>query len=179
MTPLRRRMAAAALVLAAPAVAACGFNVQTDKVYQAAVGVDDRSGSVDVLNAMIVSSTDGEGRFLATLVNKSTKESVKLISIKLDGSNSGAESLLGTEIAREGILNLADSTAPVTFSGDALKPGGFVKVTLSLSNGQETTVNAPVVSPDSTVAEFPSEEPSPSQSPSQSPSPSASETPSN
>ena len=48
-SPIQRRAAIAALLLA-PALTACGFNEQTDQVYQPAVGVNDRSDNVYVLN---------------------------------------------------------------------------------------------------------------------------------
>ncbi|RYE79809.1 MAG: hypothetical protein EOO74_03130, partial [Myxococcales bacterium] len=146
MTPLRRRpqrmLAAAALVLAAPAFAACGFNVQTDQQYQAAVGVDDRSAVVDVLNAVIVTEKDGEGAFVATFTNNSVDTPHKVLSIQADG---GEATVLGKEIAPEGLLSLADEEAPVTITGDGVAPGKFVKVTIEFDNGEQTTVNAPVV----------------------------------
>ena len=70
-SPSQRRLAIAALLLV-PALASCGFNAQTDQVYQAAVGINDRSGEVDILNALIVSGEDGSGTFAGTLVNKDT-----------------------------------------------------------------------------------------------------------
>ena len=68
---VRRSLAVAALVLTAPVLSSCGvgFGAQTDQVYNPAAGVDVHSGSVDVLNALIVSGTDGSGTVIATLVN--------------------------------------------------------------------------------------------------------------
>lgn len=146
MTPLRRRpsraLAAAALVLAAPALAACGFNVQTDQQYQAAVGVDNRTATIDVLNAVIVSEEDGAGAFVATFVNNSVDTAHKVLSIQPEGAEA---TVLGKEIAPEGLLSLADEEAPVTVNGEAVAPGGFVEVTIEFDNGQQSVVNAPVV----------------------------------
>ena len=68
---VRRSIAVAAAVVAAPVMSSCGvnFDAQTDQVYNPAVGVNDRSGSVDVLNALIVSKAPGSGTVVATLVN--------------------------------------------------------------------------------------------------------------
>ena len=141
MTPLRRRIAAAALVLTAPTLAACGFNVQTDQVYQAAVGVDDRSASVDVLNAVVVTAKDGEGAFIATFVNNSTEDPAKVLSISAEGQ----DIVIGKELAPEGLLNLADEESPVTVTGSNVAPGKFVSVTIEFDTGEQTVVNAPVV----------------------------------
>ena len=71
---VRRSIAAAALLLAVPALSACGvsFGAPTDQVYNPSVGVDDQSGQVDVLNALIVSGSNGSGTVVATLVNNQT-----------------------------------------------------------------------------------------------------------
>ena len=146
MTPLRRRprqlLAAVALLLAAPGLAACGFNVQTDQQYQAAVGVDDRSASIDVLNAVVVSAEDGTGVFVATFVNNSTDSAQRILSITPDG---GESTVLGKEIGPEGLVNLADEEAPVTINGADVAPGKFVRVAIEFDTGEQTVVNAPVV----------------------------------
>lgn len=65
---IARGVAAGALALALPALSACsGF--ATDKVYTPAPGANDRSGDVDVLNAVIVATQDGHGTFLASFSN--------------------------------------------------------------------------------------------------------------
>lgn len=150
MMPLRRGLAAAALVLTAPAMTACGFNVQTDQDYQPAVGVNDRTGQVDVLNAVVVSAEKGSGQFLATFVNKSTTESVRVLSI---GSGDSEGSVLGQTLKPESVLNLAQESA-VSISGEDLAPGKFVEVTIDFSNGQQTVVNTPVVANDAHYSEF-------------------------
>jgi len=58
--PLRRSVAVAALVIT-PLMTSCGFNQPTDRVYTPSVGVNDRSGQVDVLHALVVSGADGSG----------------------------------------------------------------------------------------------------------------------
>jgi len=64
---VRRSIASAAVLLTVPALSACGvsFGAQTDQVYNPSVGVDDRSGAVDVLNALVVSGANGSGTVVA------------------------------------------------------------------------------------------------------------------
>ena len=174
MMTLRRGLAAAALVLATPALTACGFNVQTDQDYQPAVGVNDRTGQVDVLNAVVVSAQDGSGQFIATFVNTSTKASVKVLSIESGGSEG---TVVGKRLKPETLLNLAQE-APVMVSGTDVAPGKFVKVTIDFDNGQQTVLNTPIVANTAFYAEFGKAPESPSSSPSDSPSSSPSDSPS-
>ena len=67
--PDRLALSIGALVLAVPGVSACGFNYATDRENTIANGVSNKDGEVDVLNAVIVSSEDGSGTFIATLSN--------------------------------------------------------------------------------------------------------------
>ncbi len=103
-SPIPRRVAIAALLLA-PALTACGFNEQTDQVYQPAVGVNDRSASVYVLNAVVVSGVDGSGTFAGTLVNTDTTADDTLDSV----SGSGITDSPGTvDVPAGGNARLAD-----------------------------------------------------------------------
>lgn len=139
-----RRAAFAALLLA-PVLAACGFNAQTDQVYQPATGVNDRDGSVDVLNALIVSAEDGSGTFVATLVNNDQSERDELTGVTGDGVTARiAPKSDPIEVPADGLANLAESGA-VTVTGEAVKAGDFVSVTLTFASGQSTTVKVPVV----------------------------------
>ncbi len=107
----RRGLAIAALLLVAPGFTACsnGFHEQTDQVYTPAAGVDDRSGTVDVLNALIVSGTDGSGTVIASLVNNDQVEDDTLRGVAGAGSNANAQVTPGgeTTIPAGGLLNLA------------------------------------------------------------------------
>ena len=73
MTTLRRRGSAAAVLLLVPALAACGFGVQTNKQYQSGAGVDNRDGIVQILNAAVIIPQAGatEGTFVGSFVNTS------------------------------------------------------------------------------------------------------------
>ncbi len=151
--PRTKALAAAAALLAVPALSACGtnFDAQTDQVYTPADGENSRDASVAVLNALIVSGSPGSGRFIAGLVNSNTSEADTLESV--EGVGNSAEvtfSIEGdTEIPAGGSVQLADDdSAMVTATGseDVLAPGKFVRVSVSFANGDSAELNVPVLS---------------------------------
>lgn len=158
-SPIQRRVAIAALLLA-PALTACGFNVQTDQVYQPAVGVNDRSGQVYVLNALVVSGADGSGTFAGTLVNTDTTDDDTLDTVTGSGITASSDPV---DVPAGGNARLADS-GDVTLEGDAIVPGRFVQVTLGFSSGQTTTMRVPVVAAAGDYADVPLPTASPSAS---------------
>ncbi|RNM17337.1 hypothetical protein [Nocardioides pocheonensis] len=172
-SPLRRRTAIAALLLA-PALTACGFSAQTDQVYQPAVGVNDRSGDVDILNALIVSGEDGSGTFAGTLVNKDTTQDATLDTVSGPGITASRTTV---DVPAAGNARLAES-GDLTLEGSSIKPGTFVELTFSFSNGQTTTMKVPVVEAtgDYQDVPLPSASPTSSKSPKSSPSSSPSAT---
>ncbi len=139
----RPRLAAAFLVILVPVLGACGFNEQTDQVYQPAVGVNNRAGVVDVLGAVVVSGTDGTGTFVASLDNKSQTKPATLTGIT--GSDGIEVTLVKeVEIPPGELVNLADmGVASVT--GHAIQAGGFARLTLQFESGETAEVNAPIV----------------------------------
>ncbi|RLV47600.1 hypothetical protein D9V37_15665 [Nocardioides mangrovicus] len=138
-------LARLSLLLAVPLVGACGFNAQTDAVYQPAVGSNARDSQVDVLGAVVVSSTPGRGRFIATLSNESQSHSDKLTGIQSSGST---EATLSGDISitATGDVNLAKAT-PITVTGskiDAVK-SNFVTFQLTFERAEPVTISVPVV----------------------------------
>jgi hypothetical protein len=148
---VRRKLAVAAVVLAVPALSSCGvnFSAQTDQVYNPAVGVDDRSGSVDVINALIVSGTDGKGTVVATLVNNDQVNDDTLRGVTGAGRDKDLKVTTSgdTTIKAGGLLNLATGGG-VAATGKRVVPGNFVTVTFSFDRGQAVTLDVPVVSAD-------------------------------
>jgi hypothetical protein len=143
LTPPRRRLAALAMVLLVPVLGACGFGYQTDQVYQPGVGVNDRSGTVDVLGAVVVSGSDGSGTFVASLVNKDSKNPAALTAVT--GPNGVTTQVVKkVTVAPDTLLNLA-SMGAVSVRGAAVRAGGFVRLTLEFDTGQKTQVNVPIV----------------------------------
>jgi hypothetical protein len=146
---VRRSIAAAAVLLAVPAVSACGvsFGAQTDQVYNPTVGVDDQSGQVYVLNALIVSGSNGSGTVVASLVNNDQQTADTLKGVSGAGKDSSLSVKLGgdTTIPAGGLLNLA-TQGNVTAHGQRIVPGNFVEITFSFDRAQAITVDVPVVS---------------------------------
>jgi hypothetical protein len=177
-SPIQRRAAIAALLLA-PVLAACGFNEQTDQVYQPAVGVNDRSGTVDILNALIVSGSNGSGTFAGTLVNTASEDD-RLDSVTGPGITAAPR----TVVVKAGDNVPLGKSGDLTLTGSGIKPGTFVELTFSFSSGQSTTVRVPVVEAGGDYTDVPlpspsaSRTPTPSKSSSKSPSASSSASPS-
>lgn len=151
---MTRRLAAAAVILAVPALSSChtSFGAQTDQVYTPGVGVNARDGMVDVLHAVVV--TDGSGnRVIAGLANKDQSEADELTSVTNADPDQDLLVEIGegdTEIPAAGFLQLADA-AFVGILGEAVKPGAFVRLTFTFANAESQTLNVPVVT---NTAEF-------------------------
>jgi hypothetical protein len=145
----RRALAIAAVLLAAPGISACsrGFSEQTDQVYNPAAGVDDRSGTVYVLNALIVSGTNGSGTIVASLVNTDQEQDDTLTGVAGAGADSSAQVKPGgeTTIPAGGLLNLA-TKGQIEITDSRVVPGQLVELRFTFDRGQAVTVRAPVVS---------------------------------
>lgn len=174
----RLSIAAAAALLAVPALSACGFSVQTDQVYTPAVGTNDRSGEVYVLDAQVVSETNGSGTVVAGLTNQNQQRPDALTSVTGAGADQGIGSDMGGQqitIAPGGFTQLANLKTPVTVTGSQVVPGQFVNLRFSFKNAQTVTMVVPVVARTADYKNVPMPSSS-SASPSATPSPSASPT---
>jgi hypothetical protein len=155
-SPIKRRVAIVAALLLAPTLAACGFGAQTDKVYQPATGVNDRSGVVEILNAQIVSGADGTGTFIAALDNNAAKAD-KLVNVTGEGVTSTST---GVEIPADGVANLAlpaagSNPVQVQVDGPGIKAGKWVRLTFTFASGQSSEVLVPIVSNSQDFADVP------------------------
>jgi copper(I)-binding protein len=152
---VRRRLASVVLVLAVPALSSCAvsFGAQTDQVYNPSTGVDDRSGAVDVLNALVVSGTTGSGAVIATLVNNDQQRPDELRGVAGSGSDASLKVTPGgaTTIPAGGLLNLA-TDGRIAIRGARVAPGNFVTITFTFARAQAITVQAPVVANSSEYA---------------------------
>ena len=142
----RRKLAIAigALVLAVPGLSACGFNYATDREYTPGNGTNDLTGTVDVLNAVIVATEDGSGTFVASLSNNSVDEPISFDSLGF-GSNSTIEvaDFDPVEIKPHQAVNLADGQG-IKVQGDFAK-GDFLPLTVVFDNGESASMKVPVV----------------------------------
>ena len=180
---LRRTFALGMAGLAAvTALSACGFNYPTDKINNITAGVSYREGTVDILNAVVVSKQANSGTFIATFVNNSQTDAVTLQSVSGDNTAIGQVNTQPLQIPANGLVNLATNGGiPVngTFS-----LGQFVTLTFQFSDGSSPTLEVPVVldQPDSQWAglDISTPSPSPTGSPAGTPtgSPSPTESPS-
>lgn len=155
-SPFQRRTAFVAVLLA-PALAACGFGAQTDQIYQAAQGTDNRDTAVKVLNAGIVAAENGTGTFSASLVNDSG-ETQTLTQVSGDGVTAATSSDTLT-IAPQQLLNLGEpfigpqggKLPQVVLTGTPIEIGRYVRLTLTFSGVGPVTVNVQVFSSDSAL----------------------------
>ncbi len=180
---VRRRLATAVLLLAVPVLSSCtvNFGAQTDQVYTPATGVNDRSGQVDVLNALVVSAGTGSGTVIATLVNNDQTRADRLRGITGAGADASVTVTPGgpTAIPAGGLLNLA-TAGRIVARGPQVVPGGIVTLRFAFDRAKAVTLDVPVVAntgayadvpvPSSTAGATPSGPPSPSASTSASPS---------
>lgn len=155
---VRRGIAAVSVVVVAPLLSGCfpgNFDAATDQVYTPATGVNDRSGSVDVLNAMIVSGEDGAGTVVAALVNNDTRDADQLTSITGAGEEEGVTVEGGSvPIPADGLVQLADEALP-TATGEAIQTGRFVTLTFAFEQAESVTLDVPVIARQGAYAEVP------------------------
>ncbi len=154
-----------------PLVASCSFgtsnfDAQTNQFYTPAEGINERSGGVDVLNALVVADGDGQGRFIAGLVNNSDSTDDALTQVQGAGDSSDIQGTLQTpiDVAPNGFVQLADQgVEPVVLQGDQIVPGDFVELTMTFQQADPVTVQLPVVAAEDDFAdvELPSAEASP------------------
>jgi len=183
---LRRSIAAASAVLAVPLLASCGlaFTAQTDQVYTPTIGVSDRSGQVDVIDALIVSKNGGGGTLVAGLVNNDERRADALTSVTGAKSDSSLTVQGDTplRIDANGAYQLADQ-GNLKVYGSQLKPGYFVWVTFNFEHAKSITMDIPVTAPLNGLQQVPlptstvpTMSPLPSPSPKKHKSPSSSPT---
>ncbi|MGI8645185.1 MAG: hypothetical protein ACR2JD_02530 [Nocardioides sp.] len=130
--------------LCAPVLAGCGFNLSTERPYTPAVGANDVDGTVDVLNAVVVSSTPGSGTFIASLSNNDYSEPATFASLAAGtASELTVDEFEPVQIPRGGLVNLAEAGG-VTVTGD-FEAGGFVSLTVTFGSGERASLQVPVV----------------------------------
>ena len=175
MSSVRRRLAATSFAAAALlALGACGFEAQTNQVYQAAAGANSH-GDVDVLNAVLVANEDGSATVSAGFVNN-TKDEQALSNVTvttMDGKElvvRGLRSLLPLPTGRLSSLGYASDAGGFRVTKGA-EAGYYVKVTFTFTDSAPVTIEAPVVARTAEYDKITGEDPLPAE-----PTPSATET---
>ncbi len=165
---LRRLLRTAAAITLLPLGLSACTSATTDVVYTPAQGVTERDAEVDVLNALIVSDEEGEGRFIAGLANDNREAGDALVEVSGAGEDASVEvEMKGGAIELEpgGFVQIADigsqaDGVQVIVSGDAVKPGYFVRLSLQFANAETVEMHVPVVTPGEDFGPFISESPS-------------------
>lgn len=143
---IRRSLAllSGALLLAAP-LASCGFDPSTGDINNIAQGTSDRDGTVDVLNAVVVSAEEGSGVFIATLVNNDLEQDASLDAVSADDAEAvQVGEFTGVTIDAGGMVNLASDDQGIPVEGE-VAAGTFIPMTLQLSEGQVVELDVLVV----------------------------------
>jgi hypothetical protein len=167
---LRRALTTAVLTVLVVPLGACTYH-DTDAVYVPAQGVNARTSEVAVLNALIVSDEAGEGRFIAGIANRNQEEGVELTGVSGTGESSAVQVQLeggDTELRPGGFLQLADpGSAQIMVSGDEVRAGTFVRLSVEFDNAAPVEVHVPVVEPgtDFTGVMSPTASPTDTESP--------------
>jgi hypothetical protein len=170
---LRRSLALGAAGLAAMvALSACGFSYPTDRINNLTAGVNDRNGSVDILNAVVVARQANTGTFVATFVNGSPTKTISLQSASGDNTAISTVDAPSFTLLPGTLRNLAaDKGFPVS---GTFALGQFVNISFQFDDGETANLSVPVVADDGQWAGLDIATPSPSTSPSTSPSASSS-----
>lgn len=151
-TRLGRIVGIAFALASATALTSCG-NAQTDEQYQAGVGANVRTGSVQLFNAVAVTNGDGTATLSASVLNR-TGKTIKLTAASGTLSN-GTKVTARTTPALIGAGQVKD-TGPagnVVIKASKLTAGEYLKLTLTFTEGNKATVDAPVVARSSVYAD--------------------------
>jgi hypothetical protein len=143
----RLRTTTAAVVLTLPVLASCSsnFNAPTDQVYTPGVGVNDRSGAIDVLHALIVSGEDGSGTVIAGLANNDpTADQLTRVAGAGDDASIQISDGGPVEIPADGFVQLADEGS-ISATGTQIQPGKFIELTFTFANSESVDIEVPVV----------------------------------
>ena len=146
---VRRAMAIAALA-GAITLTGCsrGFDAEVLNVYDAAVGVNDRSSDVYVLNALVVDNEDGTGTLSVSLLDKSG-EGDQLVAVEAatpEGEpievalNADTLELCGEQ------LEVVGRDAEVILTGDNFTAGDMVELAFRFRDAEPVRMQVPVVS---------------------------------
>lgn len=149
--PARLLAAAGVLLVAAPALASCGFDYATDRVYTPGAGTNDRDGQVDVLGAVVVSAEDGSGTLVASFSNNNddeptTVEAIEGTFVGEDGTEEAVEvgEFEPIEIPAGGLVNLANAEEPIAITG-GFETGDFLTLHFTFGNGESAELDVPTV----------------------------------
>lgn len=167
--PHRRHLVQSALLVAAGmslGLSSCGFDTQTEQVYTPGEGVNNRSGNVDVLHALVVSGEDGSGTVVAALVNNDEASDDALVAVTGSGDDQSVSASGGPVTVPAGeLVQLADEGG-VSVSAERIEPGRFVSLSFEFESSESVSLIVPVVDAEGDYADVPLPSPSPIETPS-------------
>jgi hypothetical protein len=160
---LRRLTTVAVIPAAVVALSGCGanFDAQTNQIYQAAEGTNDRSALVYALNTLVVGDGEGNGTVVVRLVNNGPEEDElqSFTAQQDDGSEIKVAAL--TEPIGIGVGPDPDQSillgpeGELRLHGGGFEPGDFIKLNLVFAESEPLSINTPVV-PQTTPTPSPS-----------------------
>jgi hypothetical protein len=145
--PLHRRRlpAVTAALLLSAALSACGFDYSTDSIYVSSAGVDDRTGPLDVLSAVVVAAEPDRGTFIASFSNNSPDSPERIQDVR-PGSADPSLTISGFKpvtLPPGGLISLAaDPSATLT---GTFTPGEYVDIVIEARNAEDIEMSVPVV----------------------------------
>ena len=143
--------AATVIALAAP-LTSCAEPRTTEREYDVNGAAENRDGTVDILNAVVVSGTGGSGTFVASLSNNDGVDEQSLTGISggdpgSDGTTVEAAEFEPVVVPADGLVNLAEPPADLVLTGD-FAAGDFIALSFDFGNGERVSLNVPVVPDD-------------------------------
>ncbi|HET7326761.1 MAG TPA: hypothetical protein VFJ14_05675 [Nocardioidaceae bacterium] len=154
---LRRGAAALAVAAALPVLSGCAsnFDSQVQQPYTPGIGVYDKSGTAQGFNMVIVANGEGSGTLVATMLNEGEEtDTLTGVEVETEGDRTiAAELTEEVKLPPEQLVQLHESQA-VTFSGEGMRPGWFVELTLEFATGEPIVRRVPIESHTGPYAEI-------------------------
>ncbi len=155
-----RRLATVLIAASLVAVTGCAanFGAETQAIYQPAVGSDDRTGDVFVLNALVLGDGQGDGTLVTTLINQTSPTDflTGVTATVLGGGGVDVGALppvsstvanapsTGLELATQAAVKLPEDGVIQLNSAD-LKPGGYLTLTLTFKESAPLDIDVPII----------------------------------
>lgn len=133
------------LVLAAALTTSCGFSPQTNMVNNIAEGAEERSGTVDVLNAVVIAGEANLGVFSASLVNPRGEDQAMFVGLVPTDDVAELGEYGSADVPAGELVDLSD-TGGVPVRGE-FRAGQHVSVIVDFAERESVTMNVPVVTP--------------------------------
>ncbi|HKY56621.1 MAG TPA: hypothetical protein VJL80_01110 [Aeromicrobium sp.] len=144
-TSRRLALAAATAAIGLAGCAGTGVDAQTNAQYQAGIGANVRSGSIQLFNALAVDNGDGTATFSAAILN-SDDTAAKLTRASARASDgSKVTATTAPAIIDAGRMFNTGKAGAVILADKQLEAGEYVTVKLVFDRGRTVSVEAPVV----------------------------------